>query len=102
MDATRITPKPNGPLIVEGPVRVVTPDGRELPVPPRKDGRPAEVVVLCRCGGAPAETLFVGKAKRDGFTDPPPPPPPPPPTFFFGAGGCPPPPPLGATGHSRR
>jgi len=52
MDATRITPKPNGPLIVEGPVKIVTPDGRELPVPPRKDGRPAEVVVLCRCGGS--------------------------------------------------
>ena len=49
MDATRITPKPNGLLIVEGPVKILTPDGWELPVPPRKDGRPSEVLVLCRC-----------------------------------------------------
>src|SRR5947209_8181404 len=39
MDTTRITPKPNGPLIVEGPVKIVTPDGRELAVPP---GRTAD------------------------------------------------------------
>src|SRR5207245_7047166 len=51
-EATTITPKPNGPLVVQGPVKIVAPDGRELPVPPRKDGRPAEVVVLCRCGGS--------------------------------------------------
>src|SRR5438876_10891598 len=57
-EETRITPKPNGPLVVQGPVKIVTPDGRELPVPPRKDGRPAEVVVLCRCGGS-ATNRFV-------------------------------------------
>src|SRR3989442_15850402 len=43
--ATTITPKPNGPLLVQGPVRILAPDGTELAVPPRKDGRPAEVVV---------------------------------------------------------
>src|SRR3989442_2845252 len=72
MDATRITPKPNGPLIVEGPVKIVTPDGRELPVPPRKDGRPAEVVVLCRCGGSATKPFFDGSHKRNGFSDAPP------------------------------
>src|SRR5256885_16119400 len=78
MDATRITPKPNGPLIVEGPVRIVTPDGRELAVPPRKDGRPAEVVVLCRCGGSATKPFFDGRHKRKGFSNAPPPDPPPP------------------------
>src|SRR2546428_3741657 len=72
MDTTRITPKPNGPLIVEGPVKIVTPDGRELAVPPRKDGRPAEGVVLCRCGGARTKPFFEGSCKRDGFSDAPP------------------------------
>src|SRR6266511_2997022 len=72
MDATRITPKPNGPLIVEGPVRIVTPDGRELAVPPRKDGRPAEVVVLCRCGGSATKPFCDGSHKRNGFSDAPP------------------------------
>ena len=64
-----ITPKPNGPLIVQGPVRIVTPDGRELPVPPRKDGRPAEVVVLCRCGGSATKPFCDGIHKRNGFSD---------------------------------
>src|SRR2546426_7575279 len=72
METTRITPKPNGPLVVEGPVKIVTPDGRELAVPPRKDGRPAEVVVLCRCGGSATKPFCDGSHKRNGFSDAPP------------------------------
>src|SRR5436309_2358876 len=49
---TTITPKPNGPLVVAGPVRIVTPDGATIPVPPRKDG-PA----IRRCCGAPGSLL---------------------------------------------
>jgi len=74
-DAITITPKPNGPLVVQGPVRIVTVDGRELPVPPRKDGRPAEVVVLCRCGGSATKPFCDGTHKRIGFCDTPPAPP---------------------------
>ena len=70
-DITRITPKPNGPLVVEGPVKIVTPDGRELAIPPRKDGRPAEVVVLCRCGGSATKPFCDGTHKRNGFCDAP-------------------------------
>src|SRR5690348_604224 len=69
---TRITPKANGPLVVEGPVKIVTPDGRELTVPPKKDGRPAEVVVLCRCGGSATKPFCDGTHKRNGFSDAPP------------------------------
>ena len=68
-----ITPKANGPLVVQGPVRIVTPDGRELAAPPRKDGRPAEVVVLCRCGGSAMKPFCDGTHKRIGFADAPPP-----------------------------
>jgi CDGSH-type Zn-finger protein len=64
-----ITTKANGPLIVEGPVRIVTPDGRELSPPPRKDGKPAEVVVLCRCGGSQTKPFCDGTHKRNGFQD---------------------------------
>src|SRR5437763_13539475 len=67
-EETRITPKPNGPLVVQGPVKIVTPDGRELAVPPRKDGRPAEVVVLCRCGGSANKPYCDGTHKRNGFS----------------------------------
>ena len=71
-EATTITPKPNGPLVVQGPVKIVAPDGRELPVPPRKDGRQAEVVVLCRCGGSATKPFCDGTHKRIGFCDTPP------------------------------
>ncbi|PYP20493.1 MAG: CDGSH iron-sulfur domain-containing protein [Gemmatimonadetes bacterium] len=74
--ATTITPKPNGPLLVQGPVRILAPDGTELAVPPRKDGRPAEVVVLCRCGGSATKPFCDGTHKRIGFCDTPPAPPP--------------------------
>jgi len=64
---TTITPKLNGPLIVEGPVRIVSPEGVELPVPPRKDGTPAQVVVLCRCGASATKPFCDGSHKRIGF-----------------------------------
>lgn len=73
LDVT-ITPKANGPLVIEGPVRIVTPDGRQLTPPPRKDGRPAEVVVLCRCGQSATKPFCDGSHKRTGFLDPPVPP----------------------------
>src|SRR2546426_10451941 len=44
MDTTRITPKPNDPLIVKGPDKIVTPGGRDLAVPPRTDAPPARNV----------------------------------------------------------
>ncbi len=69
MTHVTITPKSNGPLIIEGPVRIVTPDGRELTPPPRKDGKPAEVVVLCRCGGSATKPFCDGTHKRNGFQD---------------------------------
>ena len=72
MTQVTITPKSDGPLIVEGPVRIVTPDGRELAPPLRKDGRPAEVIVLCRCGASGNKPFCDGSHKRTGFRDAPP------------------------------
>lgn len=71
MTQITITPKPNGPLIVEGPCRVVSPDGTEIPIPPRKDGKPAQVIVLCRCGGSATKPFCDGTHKRIGFSDAP-------------------------------
>jgi CDGSH-type Zn-finger protein len=70
---THITVKPDGPLVVALPIRLVTPDGREIPVPPRKDGSPAQVVVLCRCGGSATKPFCDGSHKRNGFSAPAPP-----------------------------
>jgi CDGSH-type Zn-finger protein len=68
-----ITVKPDGPLVVELPIHLVTPDGRDIPVPPRKDGSPAQVVVLCRCGGSATKPFCDGSHKRNGFSAPAPP-----------------------------
>jgi len=64
---TTITPKPNGPLVVEGSVRILAVDGTEIPVPPRKDGTPAQVVVLCRCGSSATKPFCDGSHRRVGF-----------------------------------
>jgi CDGSH-type Zn-finger protein len=64
---TTITPKVNGPLLVQGPVRITTPDGSEIAVPPRKDGTPAQVIVLCRCGASGTKPFCDGSHKRIGF-----------------------------------
>ena len=69
MALVTITPKSNGPLIIEGPVRIVTQDGRELTPPLRKDGKPAEVIVLCRCGASATKPFCDGTHKRNGFQD---------------------------------
>jgi len=69
MSDVTITPKPNGPLIIEGPVRIVTPEGQVLTPPLRKDGKPSEVVVLCRCGGSTTKPFCDGTHKRNGFQD---------------------------------
>ncbi|MGH7646240.1 MAG: CDGSH iron-sulfur domain-containing protein [Gemmatimonadales bacterium] len=71
MSETTITPKVNGPLIIEGPCRIITPDGRELRPPLRKDGTPAQVIVLCRCGGSATKPFCDGTHKRIGFRDTP-------------------------------
>lgn len=76
---TTITPKVNGPLRVEGPVRILAPDGTEIPVPPRRDGTPAQVVVLCRCGASATKPFCDGSHKRIGFDSAAPPTPMPPP-----------------------
>src|SRR5260221_14686559 len=67
MTHVTITPRPNGPLIIDGPVRIVTPDGQGLTPPPRKDGKPAEVDVLCSCGGSAIKMFCDGTHKRNGF-----------------------------------
>jgi CDGSH-type Zn-finger protein len=73
MTDTTIRPKPNGPLVVEGPVTILGPDGAPLPIPLRKDGTAAQVIVLCRCGGSGTKPFCDGTHKRNGFADSPPP-----------------------------
>ena len=60
---TTITVRPNGPLKIEGPVRLVDVDGREL-VNPRPDKRGN---ALCRCGASADKPFCDGAHNRIGF-----------------------------------
>jgi uncharacterized Fe-S cluster protein YjdI/CDGSH-type Zn-finger protein len=53
-----VTPRANGPLVVEGPVTLVGPDGSTEVV---------DRLVLCRCGGSGAKPRCDGTHKRIGF-----------------------------------
>lgn len=64
-----ITVCPDGPLKIEGPVRIVGPDGAEIPV--NRSDKPR--IALCRCGASAAKPFCDGSHKRCGFSDPPPP-----------------------------
>lgn len=53
--------RPNGPLLVQGPIELIDPTGRPVKVP---EGRP---VALCRCGGSTMKPLCDGSHSRIGF-----------------------------------
>lgn len=57
-----ITVRENGPLRVEGPVRLVDADGNEFPLP---EGKP--FFSLCRCGGSTRKPFCDGTHSRIGF-----------------------------------
>lgn len=56
----RITPCPDGPLLVRGAVELVSPDGET--VAPRR-----RTVALCRCGGTGTPPWCDGTHKVNGF-----------------------------------
>lgn len=55
-----IKPKPNGPLIVNGPVELCSGTGRAV--------TRAEQLFLCRCGGSANKPFCDGSHKRNGFS----------------------------------
>ncbi|WP_159793608.1 CDGSH iron-sulfur domain-containing protein [Puerhibacterium puerhi] len=55
-----LTPCPDGPLLVRGPVTVVGPDGEEVP-------RHRATVAMCRCGGTAIPPWCDGTHKVNGF-----------------------------------
>jgi CDGSH-type Zn-finger protein len=56
-----ITVRPNGPLRVEGPIRLLDADGKEWDLA----GKPA--VSLCRCGGSTNKPFCDGTHSKIGF-----------------------------------
>jgi CDGSH iron-sulfur domain-containing protein 3 len=57
----------NGPLVIQGPFRLVDHEGREYPLPTDKP-----LVALCRCGLSATKPFCDGSHKRCGFDGGPP------------------------------
>ncbi len=62
MPDVQITTRENGPLRVEGPVRLVDADGTEYDLSER-----GQVVMLCRCGGSTTKPFCDGTHSKTGF-----------------------------------
>ena len=56
-----ITVKPNGPLRVEGPIKLINTDGQQIDL----TGKPA--VSLCRCGASTNKPFCDGTHSKIGF-----------------------------------
>ncbi len=57
-----ITPRKDGPYMVQGPIKLVDHQGKEFQL---KDGP----IFLCRCGGSSNKPFCDGTHRRNGFTD---------------------------------
>ena len=57
-----VTCKPNGPLLVMGPITLIDPTGAQVSVPPDR------VVALCRCGHSSMKPFCDGSHSRMNFT----------------------------------
>lgn len=55
----------NGPLVVQGAIKVMDHLGNEFPIAPGKD-----TIALCRCGHAASKPFCDGSHKKVGFLAP--------------------------------
>lgn len=62
MQNVTIRCRPNGPLVIEGPVTVVDQQGNPFPLPTNKP-----LVALCRCGASQSKPFCDGSHKACGF-----------------------------------
>ena len=60
MSDVTITPLPNGPYVVSGPVKLLNPDGTEVELKQQK-------IAICRCGHSGSKPFCDGTHKRIGF-----------------------------------
>jgi CDGSH-type Zn-finger protein len=62
MSDVKITVKPNGPLLVEGFVQIVGPDGQPVTQDTAK-----KAIALCRCGLSSKKPFCDGSHNRSGW-----------------------------------
>jgi CDGSH-type Zn-finger protein len=62
MEPVIIRLRDNGPLVIQGPVRIVDAEGREFTLPTEKPQ-----IALCRCGQSANKPFCDGAHKQCGF-----------------------------------
>jgi CDGSH-type Zn-finger protein len=62
MELVTIRLRDNGPLVIQGPVRIIDAEGREFPLPTEKPH-----LALCRCGQSANKPFCDGAHKLCGF-----------------------------------
>ena len=62
MPDVKITIRPNGPLLVAGPIDLVDADGKAVTIPEGKT-----TVALCRCGSSTTKPFCDGTHGKVGF-----------------------------------
>lgn len=62
MSDVTIRTRENGPLVIEGPIKVVDAAGNAFPIPEGKT-----VIALCRCGASSRKPFCDGKHRDLGF-----------------------------------
>jgi CDGSH-type Zn-finger protein len=62
MSEVRIRMRPNGPLVIEGPVTLVDSEGNSFTLSPDKPS-----IALCRCGQSSRKPFCDGTHKNCGF-----------------------------------
>lgn len=62
MSEVTITPRPNGPYLVQGPAKLVDAQGKEFTVQ-------GETIALCRCGASQNKPFCDGSHSRVNFQD---------------------------------
>ncbi len=62
MSEVKIRLRPNGPLVVEGPIEIIDQNGNPFPI--NKD---KAVVALCRCGASENRPFCDGTHRTSGF-----------------------------------
>ena len=61
-DARKVTCRPNGPYLMEGPLEILDPTGRLVTVDAGK------TAALCRCGGSTTKPFCDGTHSKIGFS----------------------------------
>ncbi|MEX2186345.1 MAG: CDGSH iron-sulfur domain-containing protein [Pirellulales bacterium] len=62
MSEVTIRLRPNGPLLVEGPITIIDQNGNPFPINPDKPS-----VALCRCGASQNRPFCDGSHRTAGF-----------------------------------